>query len=62
MYCVMKAIIDVFRMEEVSKETRCKIMIRLWRAIDEEYQMSITKDLVSELVTQLCPEHEYLKD
>lgn len=42
----MKAIIDVFRMEEVSKETRAKIIIKLGRAINDEYAMNITEGLV----------------
>ena len=58
----MKAIIDVFRMEEVSKETRAKIIIKLGRAINDEYAMNITEGLVFELVSILDPDNEILTD
>ncbi|MBS5907857.1 MAG: hypothetical protein KIC84_11590 [Dysgonomonas mossii] len=58
----MKAIIDVFRMEEVSKETRAKIIIQLGRAINAEYAMNITEGLVFELVSILDPNNEILTD
>lgn len=58
----MKAIIDVFRMEEVSKETRAKIIIKLGRAINDEYAMNITDGLVFELVSILDPNNEILTD
>lgn len=58
----MKAIIDVFRMEEVSKETRAKIIIKLGRAINDEYAMNITEGLVFELVSILDPNNEILTD
>ena len=58
----MKAIIDAFRMEEVSKETRAKIIIKLGRAINDEYAMNITEGLVFELVSILDPDNEILTD
>lgn len=58
----MKAIIDVFRMEEVSKETRAKIIIKLGRAINDQYAMNITEGLVFELVSILDPNNEILSD
>lgn len=58
----MKSIIDVFRMEEVSKETRAKIIIKLGRAINGQYAMNITEGLVFELVSILDPNNEILTD
>ena len=58
----MKSIIDVFRMEEVSKETRAKIIIKLGRAINDEYAMNITEGLVFELVSILDPDNSILID
>ena len=58
----MKSIIDVFRMEEVSKETRAKIIIKLGRAINDQYAMNITEGLVFELVSILDPNNEILTD
>ena len=58
----MKSLIEVFRMEEVSKETRAKIIIKLGRAINDEYAMNITEGLVFELVSILDPDNSILTD
>lgn len=58
----MKSIIEVFRMEEVSKETRVKIIIKLGHAINYEYGANITEGIVFELVSILDPENPILKD
>lgn len=56
----MKAIIDVFRMEEVSKETRAKIIIKLGNAINYEYGANVTEGIVFELVSILDPNNDIL--
>lgn len=58
----MKSIIDVFRMDEVSKKTRAKIIIKLGRAINDQYAMNVTEGLVFELVSTLDPDNEILTD
>lgn len=58
----MKSIIEVFRMEEVSKETRAKIIIKLGRAINDQYAMNVTEGLVFELVSILDPDNLILTD
>lgn len=58
----MKSLIEVFRMEEVSKETRAKIIIKLGRAINDQYAMNITECLVFELVSILDPDNSILTD
>ena len=58
----MKSLIEVFRMEEVSKETRAKIIIKLGRAINDQYAMNITEGLVFELVSILDPDNSILTD
>lgn len=58
----MQAIIDVFRMNEVSPETRAKIIIQLGVAINHQHGMNITELLVFELVKQLEPDNEVIKN
>ena len=55
---VMKELIDVFRMNEVSTDVRCRIIIQLGHAINAEHGMNITAPLVYELVKQLDPENK----
>lgn len=54
----MKEMIEVFRMDEVSKETRAKIIIQLGNCINEEHGANITEPLVYELVMQLDPKNQ----
>ena len=58
----MKSLIDVFRMEKISKDTRAKVIIRLGRAINAQYAMNITEGLVFELVSILDPNNPILTD
>ena len=54
----MKELIDVFKMDEISIQTRIKIIIRLGSAINDRYAMNITEALVYELVKALDPENK----
>ena len=58
----MKSLIDVYRMEEVSRQVRASIIIKLGRAINDSYGMNISEPLVYELVKQLDPENEMIKN
>jgi hypothetical protein len=58
----MKSLIEVFRMKEVSKKVRANIIVKLGRAINDQYKMNITEPLVAELVYQLDAEHEIFKN
>lgn len=58
----MKSIIDVFAMDEIKPETRAKVIIKLGRAINDQYAMNITEPLVFELVSILDPENDILKN
>jgi hypothetical protein len=49
----MKVLIDVFRMTEVSVQTRINILKKLGRAIDYEHAANVTGELVDELVKML---------
>lgn len=49
----MKALIDVFRMKEISALTRIRIIKKLGKAINDDIGMNITGELVDELVTLL---------
>lgn len=54
----MESIIQIFRMTELSITTRIKIIKALGYAINNEMAMSITDDLVVELILALDPELE----
>lgn len=58
----MNALIEVFRMTEVSQQTRANIIIKLGGAINKEYAMNITEPLVYELVSQLDPNNPILSN
>lgn len=49
----MKELIDVFRMHELSPKTRAAIIVKLGNAINDEYGMNITGELVEELLRAL---------
>jgi hypothetical protein len=57
----MKSLIEVFRMEEVKPKTRASIIIKLGKAINDQYATNITEPLVYELVKQLDPDNEEIK-
>lgn len=58
----MNALIDVFRMKEISEKQRAKIIIELGKAINNQYGGNITECLVYELVKILNPSNKILKD
>jgi hypothetical protein len=58
----MQSLIEVFRMKEVSNKIRANIIVKLGRAINDQYAMNITEPLVAELVYQLDAEHEIFKN
>jgi len=58
----MKEIIEVFRMNEISKKTRAKIIIKLGVLINNQYASNITEPLIYELVKELDPQNEILKN
>ena len=58
----MKALIDVFRMTEISEKTRANVIVKLGQLINMEYAANITEPLVAELVYQLNAEHEIFTD
>ena len=54
----MKELIDIFRMSEVSIPIRIRLIMRLGEAINREYGMNLTEELVYELVKTLDPENK----
>lgn len=56
----ISAIIDVFKMEEVTANTRTEIIIKLGNAINNSFSMNVTEPLVYELVKILDPNHAIL--
>lgn len=58
----MQALIEVFRMVEVTPQTRVRIIIQLGKAINMEHGMNITEPLVYELVKQLDPDNEEIRN
>ena len=58
----ISAIMDVFNMENVSAETRARLIIKLGRAINDEMGMNLTEELVYELVSLIDPTNEILEN
>ena len=58
----MKELIDVFRMEEISKTARARIIIKLGNCINNEHQMNLTQPVVFELVKLLDANNDIFKD
>jgi len=44
---IMKILIEVFRMTEVSSKVRANIIVKLGNAINHEYSMNLTEPLVA---------------
>lgn len=57
----MKELIEIFRMNELSKETRTRLIIKLGRAINNEMGGNFTESIVYELVSILDPQNEILE-
>lgn len=58
----MQALIDVFRMSEISTDARVKIIVALGRAVNDQMGSNITETLVHELVRALDPNHKEASD
>jgi hypothetical protein len=58
----MNALIEVFRMTEISAESRANVIIKLGDAINYQYGSNVTEPLVYELVSILDPSNAILKD
>ena len=58
----MQSLIEVFRMDEISKKQRANVIIQLGHAINAQYAMNLTEGLVYELVSILDPDNEIMKD
>lgn len=58
----MKELIEVFRMNEIKAITRANIIIELGDLINLQYTMNLTEPVVYELVKELVPEHDILKN
>lgn len=56
----VSALIDVYRMTEVTKEVRVNMIIQLGKAINDEAGSNLTEPLVYELVEQLDPKNAIL--
>jgi hypothetical protein len=57
----MQSLIEVFRMNELSKEVRTAIIIQLGAGINNQLGGNYTEALVYELVKVLDPENKILK-
>ena len=58
----MKELIDVYRMEELSVETRANLIVKLGSAINNEHGANLTEPVVVELVRLLKPDHKIFSD
>ena len=54
----ISSLIGVFRMQEVSKEVRANIIVKLGTMVNDTFASNITEPLVVELVQLLVPNHE----
>ena len=57
----MKELIDVFKMESITPQTRARIIIELGRALNYTYGRNITESLVYELVKALDPSNPIIR-
>lgn len=58
----MKDLIEVFRMDELDKKTRARVIIKLGDVINYSHGANIAEDIVYELVMILDPENEVIKE
>ena len=56
----MKELIEVFKMNDLSVETRVRIIIKLGQLINNQFGSNLTEPIVFELVRILDPENEIL--
>ena len=54
----MKELIEIFRMNEIKKETRIRLLKKLGMAINDQHGMNLTEAVVYELVLLLDPDDE----
>ena len=58
----MKELIEVFRMNELTNQTRINLIIRIGKAINDQNGANLTEPVVYELVKILDPTHKILED
>lgn len=58
----MESLVHVFRMNEVSAQTRIRIIKQLGRSINDQFGANCTEGLVYELVLALDPNDEIKDD
>lgn len=58
----MKELIEIFRMEEIKKETRARLIIKLGRGINDQMGTNLTEAVVYELVSILEPTNKILQE
>lgn len=58
----MKELIEVFRMNELSIDTRVRILIKLGELINGQFGANVTEGIVFELVEILDPKNPILKN
>ena len=58
----MKELLDVYKMSEVSVQTRVSLIIKIGKFLNDQYGMNISEPLVYELVELLDPAHEILSN
>ena len=58
----MESIIAIYRMNELSRFVRARVIIKLGKALNYQFGANWTEPVVFELVSLLEPENEILKD
>lgn len=58
----MNVFIEIFNMQNISDEVKCRLLIKMGRLINHQYAANITEYIVYELVMLLDPDHEIKDD
>lgn len=58
----MRELIEIFKMTEISVETRCRLIIKAGELINNQYAANATEPVVYELLMLLDPKHPRLAD
>lgn len=58
----ISTLMDVYNAENISDPVKCRMIIKLGRAINDSNGMNLTQELVYELIKNIDPAHEIMTD
>jgi len=59
---VMKELIEIFRMTEISPSIRANLLFKMGELINYQFASNVTEPVIFELVSILDPKHPMLSD